>query len=279
MLAAKTTAEGVAMGMHPSRRRGTGMEFSQYRSYQPGDDLRSLDWKMFARSDRYYVRESETETSIAISLLLDASASMNHEDEGISKMQFAKYVVASLAYLGVKQGDAVGLYIFQQGQLFSLPSQKQPQHLTRLIHELEQVKAGGRFTEPVHYRNLFLGKRRRELLVFVTDFYQQHQEISQMLDLMSSLKHEIIVLQVMAGNELELKFDGYSELEDLETHRTISINTGEARLAYQKRLTAHLSQIRNELLDKNIFYTLMKMTEPIDSTVRDFLLRRDRGLR
>src|SRR3954453_1139879 len=118
-LAAKTTVDGFMASIHSSNVKGVGMEFSQYRSYQAGDDLRRLDWKMFARSDRYYIRESEIETSISVKLLIDASASMNHEDSGFTKIEYARYLAASLAYLAGLQGDAIGLYVLQDNNLFS----------------------------------------------------------------------------------------------------------------------------------------------------------------
>lgn len=274
-LAAKTTIDGFMTGIHKSSIKGAGMEFSQYRSYQPGDDLRSLDWKMFARSDRYYIRESEIETSVSVRFLLDTSASMNHKDGNFTKMQFAKYIAASLAYLTHSQGDAVGLYLFQDGNLFSLPARKDHQHLTRLLYQLEQVEAGGKFTETIHYRNIFLGNQKRELLVFITDFYQQHNEIIEMLELLSSLRHEIIVLHIMAENEMELNYKGFTTLKDLETKQTIKIDTSRPNNEYKQRLNEYLSNIRTQLLDKAIFYRLMNMNEPIDKTLRDFLNQRN----
>lgn len=275
-LAAKTTVEGFMTGMHKSTLKGPGMEFSQYRSYQPGDDLRSLDWKMFARSDRYYIRESEIETSISVRFLVDASASMNHGEGQFTKMQFAKYLAASLAYLAHSQGDAIGLYLFQQSQLFSLPARKDHQHLTRLLYELELVQAGGNFTEDINYRNIFLGNSKKELLIFITDFYQQDNNITKMLELLSSLKHEIIVLHIMAENELELNFAGYTTLEDLETHQTVRANSSQIKKVYHQRLQEHLSAIRAQLLDKNIYYRLMNMNKPIDMALRDFLNQRNK---
>ena len=109
-LLAKTVVDGFMIGLNKSTVKGPGLEFSQYRSYQPGDDLRWLDWKMYARSDRYYIRESEVETSISVRFLIDASASMNHEDNGVKKIDYARFLAASLAYLANSQGDSVGLY-------------------------------------------------------------------------------------------------------------------------------------------------------------------------
>ena len=158
-----------------------GLEFSQYRSYQPGDDLRWLDWKMFARSDRYYIRESEMETSISVRFLIDASRSMLHEDNGISKIDYAKYMAAALGWLAHTQSDAIGLYVFKEGDLFSLASRKDAQHLTRFFYQLQNIQPSGKFTEPIHYKHIFSGEQKRELLVFITDMYERDGEITQLL--------------------------------------------------------------------------------------------------
>lgn len=275
-LAAKTTVDGFMTGIHKSKVRGAGMEFSQYRSYQPGDDLRSLDWKMFARSDRYYIRESEIETSISVRFLIDASASMNHQDGGFTKMKFAKYIAASLSYLSHSQGDAVGLYLFRNNDLFALPSRKDHQHLTRMLHQLERLEAGGKFTEAVNYRNTFLGSQKRELFVFLTDLYQINNEIIQMLELVTSLRHEVIVLHLMAENEMDLKYGDFTILEDLETGQVVKIDPTQATLLYKQRLNEYLADVRRQLLEKNIFYRLLKMNEPIGTVLRDFLNQRNK---
>jgi uncharacterized protein (DUF58 family) len=220
-LAAKTTIDGFMSGINKSKVKGPGLEFSQYRSYQPGDDLRWLDWKMYARSDRYYIRESEIETSISIRFLIDASASMDHVDNGFTKIEFARYMAASLGCLANLQNDSVGLYVFQNDQLFSLPAKKDHQHLSRFYFQLESIQPKGNFTEPVQYKEIFAGSHKRELLVFITDFYQKDGEIMKLLDALVLLKHEIIVFHVMGRNELELDYKGYSSLQDLETGEII----------------------------------------------------------
>ena len=151
-LLAKTVIDGFMNGFNKSTVKGPGLEFSQYRSYQPGDDLRWLDWRMYARSDRYYIRESEVETSISVRFLVDASASMNHSDGILKKIDYARFMASSLAYLANLQGDAVGLYVFKDGDLFSLASKADPQHLQRLYYQLEQIEPAGTFTKPVHYK-------------------------------------------------------------------------------------------------------------------------------
>lgn len=275
-LSAKTTIDGFMNGINKSTIKGAGMEFSQYRSYQPGDDLRSLDWKMFARSDRYYIRESEIETSISVRLLIDASASMNHHDGDFTKIEYARYIAASLAYLANLQGDAIGLYVFKQNRIFSMASRQDFQHLSRLFYQLEHIKPEGSFTNPIHYNALFAGGHKRELLIFITDFYQKDHEIIQLLDTLSSLKHEIIVFHVMAKNELELNFKGYSTFEDLETGEILQIDQAKARAAYQERMADHLKVIRTAMLDRKIYYRTLSTDESIDQALRDFLNQRNK---
>ncbi|MCW3090261.1 MAG: hypothetical protein JWP81_1330 [Ferruginibacter sp.] len=275
-LAAKTTIDGFMAGINKSKVKGPGLEFSQYRSYQPGDDLRWLDWKMYARSDRYYIRESEIETSISVRLLVDASASMNHSDAGFKKIEYARYIAATLACLANRQGDSVGLYVFQNEQLFSLPSKKDHQHLARLYFQLENIQPGGGFTEPIRYRDIFSVNNKRELLIFITDFYESHGEIIQLLDSLSSLKHEIVVFHLMGKNELEMDYKGYASLQDLETGQVIAIKQEGYKTVYQQKLNDHLSALRLKLLERDIFYRMITMTQPLEQVLRDFLNQRNK---
>lgn len=277
-LLAKTVVDGFMIGSNKSTVKGPGLEFSQYRSYQPGDDLRWLDWKMYARSDRYYIRESEIETSISIRFLIDASASMSHKDSnGVKKIDYARYLAATLAHLANLQGDSVGLYTLADGQLFSLASKADPKHLQRLFYQLDQVQAAGKFTQSVHYKELFAGSGRKELLVFITDMYQANGEIYQLLDSLSALKHEIIVFHLMGQNEIDFNFQGYGALEDLETGETIAINAKQVTNEYKGALEKHLSAIRMQLLGKRIFYRMIRTSEPLDEALRDFLVQRNKG--
>ncbi len=275
-LLAKTTIDGFMNGINKSTIKGQGLEFSQYRSYQPGDDLRSLDWKMFARSDRYYIRESEVETNIAVRLVVDASASMNHSDGDFTKMDYACYLTASLAYLANLQGDAIGLYIFKNTELFSMVAKQDYQHLARLFFNLEQIKPEGTFTKPIHYKEIFTGTQKRELLVFVTDLYQTDNEIFTLLDTLNSLRHEIVVFHVLAKNEVELDFKGYSTFEDLETGQTIQLDQAKARVAYKHKLAQYLDEVRMKMLDRRIYYRTVTTDEPLDQALSSFLKQRNK---
>lgn len=273
-LAARRTIDGFMAGINKSKVKGPGLEFSQYRSYQPGDDLRWLDWKRYARSDRYYIRESEIETSISVRLLIDASLSMNHRDGDVTKIDYARYLAASLGWLAFMQGDSIGSYVFQEGEVYSLPARKDAQHLSRFFHQLEAIRPQGKMGSPIHYKHIFLGEQKRELLVFITDMYERDGEISRLLELLASLRHEIIVFHVMGRNELEKDFGGYTEVEDWETGERLPVNGPQGQDLYTEKMQAWLAGVRLKLLDKQIAYQLMRMDQPLDQAIRDFLKQR-----
>ena len=161
-LAARRTIDGFMAGINKSKVRGPGLEFSQYRSYQPGDDLRWLDWKRYARTDRYYIRESEVETSISVRLMVDASLSMNHRDGAgpgrdgnFTKIGYAKYLAAALGWLAHGQGDALGLYVFGDGTVHALPARKDAQHLARFLPSAGGDTAGGEDRESDRLQTYF----------------------------------------------------------------------------------------------------------------------------
>ncbi|EOR96114.1 Hypothetical protein ADIARSV_0758 [Arcticibacter svalbardensis MN12-7] len=275
-LSAKMIIDGFMSGINKSTVKGQGLEFSQYRSYQPGDDLRSLDWKMFARSDRYYIRESEIETNISVRFLIDASASMNHRDGDYVKLDYAKNLIAALAYLGNAQGDAIGLYVLNDAGIFSMAAKQDFQHLSRLFYMLENIQPKGNFTQPIQYKELYAGSNKRELLIFVTDLYETNDEIFTLLDTLNTLKHEVVVFHLMARNELELDFKGYATFEDLETGASIQIDQAKARAEYKKNLATYLEKTRLKLLDKRIFHRMICTDQPLDQALRDFLNQRNK---
>lgn len=275
-LAAKATIDSFMMGINKSNVKGQGLEFSQYRIYEPGDDLRWLDWKMYARSDRYYIRESEVDTSISVRFLIDATNSMNHTDSGFRKIDYAKYMAACLSYLASTQGDAIGLYVFKEEGVFALPSKKDTQHLKRFYYQLETIEPQGKFTDPIHYKQLITANKTRELLVVITDFYEEAGEMMQLLNSLATYKNEILVLHVMGDNELTLNYEGYAYLEDLETGQQINIGNSTSKKEYTEKLQQHLSTIKQQLLNKGIAYTLINTKLPIDKALKDFLNQRSK---
>ncbi|WP_018476236.1 DUF58 domain-containing protein [Pontibacter roseus] len=274
-LLAKTVVEGFLSGQNQSLRRGAGLEFSQYRSYQPGDDLRQLDWKMFARSDRYYIREAEVDTNITVRFILDASASMGHEDmNGLSKLDYARFLVASLAYLATTQGDAVGLYVLHETQLINLTPRSDNMHLQRFWHQLTEVKPKGRFPDAETAANLFSDRRQKELTVFVTDLYEYEDEIKDLLYKLGAQRHELLLFHLMSRNELDFRFDGTLTFEDLETGETMQVGTAEQRRTYLTKLKEWLQQTEKDMRNRQIAYDRFATDEPLDKALRTFLKNR-----
>jgi uncharacterized protein (DUF58 family) len=277
-LVAKTVVEGFMAGLNLSIKRGAGMEFSQYRSYQPGDDLRQLDWKMFARSDRYYIRESEVETSITVRFVVDASASMAHTDSnGISKAEYAKFLVASLAYLAAQQGDAVGLYVLYEKNLINLTPKRDTMHLQRLWHTLDQIKPSGYFAEQTLADNLLAETRGKEMTVFVSDMYEQEEEITRLLFRLSARKNEVLLFHLMGKNELEFSYSGNLHLEDLETGQVMQVNASQQRQQYLAKLDQWMKGLQEKLLRQQIVYEHFTLHQPLDQALRAFLQSRNKG--
>jgi uncharacterized protein (DUF58 family) len=274
-LLAKTVIEGFMAGQNQSLRRGAGLEFSQYRSYQPGDDLRQLDWKMFARSDRYYIREAEVDTNITVRFILDGSASMAHEDTtGLSKMDYARFLVASLAYLATMQGDAVGLYVLHENQLINLTPRSDNMHLQRFWHQLTEVKPLGKFPDMQVAANLFADRRKKELTIFLSDLYEHDHEIKDLLFKLGAQRHELLLAHLMSRNELDFSYNGTVTFEDLETGQTLQVRGSEQKQAYLAKQQEWLKATEKDMLDHQIAYERFVTDEPLDKALRTFLQKR-----
>lgn len=276
-LAAKRAAEGFLAGAHASRRHGAGMEFSQYRPYQPGDDLRRLDWRLAARSDRYYLRESEVDTSLTVHLLLDASASMNHRDaNGLTKLDYGRLLLGALAYLAQHQGDAVGLTILRPGSLRHLPPRADSRQLPRLYHALETAEAAGTFPDAATLAPL-TARRQRALTVCASDLYEDDGEINRLLKRVRAASGDVLLLHLMAGNELNFSYRGAVTLRDLETGQTLQIDADQQRAAYQTRLQAWLADTAQAARRQGFDYHLLNTAAPLDGALREFLRKRARA--
>jgi uncharacterized protein (DUF58 family) len=274
-LLAKTVVEGFLSGQNQSLRRGAGIEFSQYRSYQPGDDLRQLDWKMFARSDRYYIREAEVDTNITVRFILDGSASMLHTDlNGLTKIDYARFLVASLAYLATSQGDAIGLYVLHEDRLQNLTPRSDNMHLQRFWHQLGDINPKGKFPDVDVIANMFTERRQKEVTVFLTDLYEHETEIKDLLFRLGAQRHELLLFHLMSRNELEFNFKGNLTFEDLETGQTMQIGAESQREPYLNKLQQWLSQTEKDILNHQIAYDLFVTDEPLDKALRTFLKSR-----
>ena len=281
-LLAKTMVDGFMAGANKSLLKGEDIEFSQYRSYQPGDDLRQLDWKMFARSDRYFIRESQIEASIRVRFILDASASMNHRDgdkkglNGIRKIDFAKYIIASLAYLGYLQGDAVGLTVLHQTKPIRIEPAQSFQHLNNIWHQLEGVEPDDLFSGDQVKSSTIAGNQQKEFTIFLTDFYQLDQEISTYIEACKRRRNEVLVFHLMANNELQFDFPDHSTLQDLESRTKVQLDKKSMQQHYFDHLSLFLASTRLSMLERQVAYHLFTLDQPIGIALRNFLQLRKR---
>lgn len=254
------------------------MEFSQYRGYEQGDDMRLLDWKMLARSGRYYIKQSEIDTHISVNFILDASNSMLHEENGLSKMDYVKVLVASLAYLSQKQGDAVGLFAVSDKNLFSLNPTVQKQHFNRMLHELIHIKTEGKWPDNPTALDKLHDRSHKELIFFVTDLYEHNAELTSMVKGLKTIRNEVIVLHIMGKKELEFDHVGPAIFEDLETGVLLRVDAKEVRQKYLSSLYAMITDTKELLLSNGIGYHLFNLGEPIGEALQVFLKQRNRLL-
>jgi uncharacterized protein (DUF58 family) len=275
-LVARTVVDGFMYGVHPSRLPGAGLEFSQYRSYQPGDDLRRVDWKLFARSDRYFLREADTDTSVAVRLVLDGSESMTQEEDGLSKFAYARMLVASLALLAHRQGDAVGFYPITAPLSHVEPPRRQHHHLVRVLHALECLSPAGAWPAWNDLEGVFTAGGQRGIVVIVTDLHERESEISTVAAKLVALRHEVLLLHIVGRTETTFPFHGVVTLEELETGRRIEVNADTVRATYLAAQEREISSRRRALEDQGVAYARFRLDQPLDSALRQYLTSRAR---
>jgi uncharacterized protein (DUF58 family) len=275
-LIARVIVEGYLSGAHQSKRVGPGLEFSQYRGYQPGDDMRLLDWKMLARSGRFYIKESEIDTQVAVKFIVDASASMLHEEEGLSKMDYVRVLVASLTHLSHKQGDATGLFSLNNSRLRALHPTSHKQHYNRLLHELIKIEGSGNWPSDRHSVTEIHHGGQKELLFVITDMYEQNGELTQWIQSLKTSKNEVVVLQVLGKNELEFNYTGALVFEDLETGKRVKVNAKNSKAQYLKEMEAALVKTKNFFLSNTIGHEVFRLDSPMEEALQLFLKKRMR---
>jgi uncharacterized protein (DUF58 family) len=277
-LVARAIVEGFMSGSNKSQSVGAGQEFSQYRNYEPGDDLRQLDWKMYARSERYYIKQSEIETNITVKFMLDASHSMAYEENGISKFMYAKVMTAALAYLAKKQSDTFGLFTVNEKNITMVHPRFEQQQFMRFINELVNVKSEGTWRKQNGIEQLF-NQYGKEMIVFITDLYDDDRDLQKFISKLKTSKNEVIVFHLMGRHETELDFDGSFTFEDLESKARLKVDSRLQQKEYKSKVDSWLKESRMWMLEKQINYQLVIMDQPIDNMLRDFLTARKRLIR
>jgi len=272
-LVARIIVDGLVSGPHRSPFHGYSAEFSQYRHYQPGDDLKYVDWKLVARTDRVYTKQFRETTNMAASFVVDASASMEFP-EGLSKFRYATIVAAALAHLVSRQGDAVGLVTGGENQDVFLPPRAGRQHLRRVLAALSSLKAAGSWTAGPIIRRAAERLKRRGLLIVLSDFYDDEDEAFAELRRAARMGHDVAVFQIVSRTELEFPYSRDLEFADLETGQTLVINADAARRDYTDVVSAFVERCRKRATAEGIQYSLVVTETPPERALRGFLLAR-----
>ena len=273
-LVAKTVVEGFISGLHRSPDFGFSQEFAEYRAYNPGDDLRHVDWNVYARSEKMYLKRYRGETNTLVTILLDQSASMKYGSHATHKLDYARYLAASLAYLASTQRDAIGLVVFDdEVREYVHPSGRQGQ-LHRVLHAIGQAEYGVRtdFAKPFTHCMQFL--RRRGLVVVISDFYEEPQKIIDALAPLASRGNELALFHVLDPEEIVPKLGDASLLIDMETQETLEVTPEYARDEYITKINSHIATLKAKAQGANMDYCLMSTNKPLDAGLREYLAAR-----
>jgi uncharacterized protein (DUF58 family) len=277
-LKARTIVEGFLAGLHRSPFKGFSVEFAEYRQYMPGDDLSTIDWKVYARSDRHYVKKFEEETNLDCHIMLDVSASMGYGTHGLTKHEYGVCLAAALAYLMTRQRDAVGLTAFDDRIVTMLPASSRPGHLRSLLLTLDRL-ALGRHTDvakPMH--QLARSLTKRGIIVLISDLLDDPAQVVRGLKHFQFRGNDVIVFQVLDRDETEFPFETPTRFEDLETGAEVAALPEVVRDQYVQAMGGLIDVYRRELGASGIDYQLLNTQQPLEMALLGYLSTRSRAL-
>jgi uncharacterized protein (DUF58 family) len=276
-LKARTVVEGFLSGLHRSPFKGFSVEFAEYRQYLPGDDLSTLDWKVYARSDRHYVKKFEEETNLECHLLVDVSASMAYRGSApMSKLEYGSVLAASLAFLMNRQRDATGLIAFDDRIAFRMPASARPGHLHALLLALEHLKPGERsnVARPLH--QLAEALIKRSLVVLISDLLDDPEPAIKGLRHLKFRGSDVVVFQVLDPHELTFPFHGPSRFRDVESADEVTADPASVRASYLRELAGLTLRYDRELRGAGIDYVQLDSSQPLDFALLSYLSARSR---
>ena len=275
-LVARTIVEGFLVGLHRSPFKGFSVEFSEFRPYAPGDDTATIDWKLAARRDRYYVKKFEEETNLECHLLLDVSASMAYASGSVSKLEYGSFALAALAYLMHRQRDAVALTLFDDHVVDAVPAGARTAHLRRVLARLSRASAGARSDVAMPLNRLAARLRRRGLVVLVSDLLDDPAGIIQGLKHLRFQGSDVLVFQVLDPAELTFPFEQAARFRDLESADEMAVVPGRVRRRYLAQLDALVGRYREALPAAGVDYHLLRTDRPLDTALLAYLATRRR---
>jgi uncharacterized protein (DUF58 family) len=270
-LVAQTVVDGFISGLHRSPDFGFSQEFAEYRAYNPGDDLRHVDWNVYARTEKMYLKRYRGETNCQVTILLDASRSMKYTSHKIDKLEYARFLAASIAYMAGMQRDATGLIVFDdEVRQFVQPSTKQGQ-LARLLHAIEKAEVGTRtdYARPFDHLREFL--HRRGLIVVVSDFWEPPEQIVKTIAPMRYHGNEVVLFHLLDPEEIRPKLNVPVLLEDMESGDTLEVSPEYAAKEYPAKIDAHMEELRSKAKGAGLDYFRIDTSRPLDAALREYL--------
>jgi uncharacterized protein (DUF58 family) len=275
-LLARSPMEGTVSGHHKSPHRGSSVEFAEYRNYAPGDDIRRLDWRVFARTDRFYMKEYEAETNLRCYFVLDCSGSMKFGGANGTKLDYARRMAATLAYITIHQGDAVGLVCSGQKATAEIPPRRNPSHLKLLFETLENTepRGGTGLVETLH--DLAEKVRRRALVIVISDFFCELDGLLNCLQHLRFQKHDLALFQLLDPAEMNFQFDRPLRFVDLESSTAIVTEPSSIRDEYLRQLHLFLGGLREGCHEFGADYRQIITDQSYERVAADFLVERAR---
>ncbi len=277
-LLAKTVVDGFVAGLHRSPDFGFSQEFAEYRAYTPGDDLRHVDWNLFARTERCYLKRYRGETNTQLVILLDASNSMQYTSGPPMKMDYARYIAASLFYLSIRnQRDAAGLIVFDDEVRDYIRPSTRPGQMARLFAGLERAEPRARtdFAKPLlHFQNFL---HRRGIVIVISDFYETPENIVHAIAPLRFHGNEVVLFHILDPEEIRPSIKDSLALIDLETDQKMEVVPDYVKTTYRAKVDAHIEELRSRAAAAGMDYQLLVTDQPLDRALREYLTLREAG--
>ena len=276
-LIAKTVVEGFLGGLHRSPYHGFSLDFAEYREYSPGDDVRRVDWKVYGRSDRFYVKKYEGDTNTQLYILLDVSKSMGFSSHQLSKLDYGRFLAAALAYFAMRQKDAAGVICFDSDVVSHIPPRSREGHFFTLLNHLQHAQLGGTSDISGAMQKLAPLIRKRALVVIISDYYQEKEKITKALRFFHHRGNDVILFHILDPVELEMPLGETTTLEDMETAEFLSYAPEYSRAAYLDLMREHISGLRNECRNIYMDHEVLNTEEPLDRALYRYLSVREKS--
>lgn len=276
-LKARRPMLGQVSGRHRSPHRGSSVEFAEYRKYVPGDDLRRLDWRAYGRTDRFYVKEFEADTNLRCCLVVDTSGSMEVGSVGTSKLDYARRIAATLAYLAIQQGDAVGLTCVADGFVQDIPPRRSPSHLKHLFDGLEKVRPRGGSKLDLLLHEIAETVRQRALILVLSDFFVPPSSLRSCFEHLRFRHHDVAAFHLLDPEEIDFEFHRPIRFVDPEGGPSLLVEPTEIADRYQRALQEYLDEMRRVVMDTGVDYRMTLLSTPYESVLKEFLIERAQG--